>query len=71
MSDYYQPRSVRDLYAQASAWAVRGLLIFGMWALTEIYSGLTNRLTEQDKRLNEMAASLARVEAILNERQPR
>lgn len=65
MSDYYRPRSVRDLYAQATAWAVRGLLLFGMWALSQIYTGIATRLNEQEQRINGMAASLARIEAIV------
>lgn len=59
----FKPRTVGDLYAQASVWAIRGLLLFGMWALTEIYSGIRTRLDHYEQRLNTVATAVARIEA--------
>lgn len=71
MSGRGEFRNVRDLYSQATVWAIRGLLLFGMWALSEIYSNIITRLDETEQRTNGMAASLARVEVILIERNER
>lgn len=65
MSDHHRPRSASQLYSDALVWSVRALLCFGVWALSQIYSQLTTHIADLDQRVNGLAASMARVEAIL------
>ena len=57
-----------DLRFEAVIWATRGLLLFGVWALSTLYGQITGKIAELDQRINVMASSLARVETLLEKK---
>lgn len=68
MSDHHRPRSASQLYSESLVWAVRALLCFGIWALSQFYSQITTEIADLNKRVNGLAASMARIEVILEKR---